>query len=59
MQEENEFQTDQSPPDERGMTTAELLGNAALAIFALVVIWIAMEQMGIEVVNYIKGKILR
>lgn len=39
--------------DERGLNTAELLGNAALAIVALVAIWAALEALGIEVVDWI------
>jgi hypothetical protein len=44
--------------DERGLSTAELLGNAALAIAALVVIWAALEALGIEVVAWIRGQIM-
>jgi hypothetical protein len=44
--------------DERGLSTAELLGNAALAIAALVVIWAALETLGLEVVEWIRNQIM-
>lgn len=44
--------------DERGLNTAELLGNAALAIAALAVIWGALEAAGVEVVEWIKTTML-
>ncbi len=44
--------------DERGLSTAELLGNAALAIAALVVIWAALRALGVEVVAWIRSMIL-
>jgi hypothetical protein len=44
--------------DERGLSTAELLGNAALAIAALVVIWGVLEALGVEVVEWIRTQIL-
>lgn len=44
--------------DERGLSTAELLGNAALAIAALVVIWGVLQTLGVDVVNWIRGEIL-
>jgi hypothetical protein len=44
--------------DERGLSTAELLGNAALAIAALIVIWAALETLGVDVVSWIRGQIL-
>ena len=40
--------------DERGMTTAELLGNAALGVFALIVIWAGLRQLGLDVVDWIR-----
>jgi hypothetical protein len=40
-----------------GMTTAELLGNAALGIAALVAIWAAMQTLGLDVVNWIRGQL--
>ena len=44
--------------DERGLSTAELLGNAALAIGALVVTWAALEALGLEVVEWIRSQIM-
>jgi hypothetical protein len=43
-------------PDD-GMTTAELLGNAALGIAALVAIWAVMQTLGLDVVNWIRGQL--
>jgi hypothetical protein len=43
---------------EAGMTTAELLGNAALWIAALVAIWAVMQTLGLDVVNWIRGQLL-
>jgi hypothetical protein len=42
---------------ETGMTTAELLGNAALGIAALVAIWAVMQTLGLDVVNWIRGQL--
>lgn len=36
--------------DQRGLNTAELLGNAVLAIVALIAIWAALRQAGIDIV---------
>ena len=36
---------------EAGMTTAELLGNAALGIAALVAIWAVLQTLGLDVVE--------
>lgn len=44
--------------DERGLNTAELMGNAALAIGALVVIWAALELLGVDIVNWIRAELL-
>jgi hypothetical protein len=44
--------------DERGMATAELLGNAALGIAALVVIWGALQALGLNIVDWISSKVL-
>ncbi len=44
--------------DERGLNTAELLGNAALAILALLVIWAALQQLGVDIVGWIRGSLL-
>jgi hypothetical protein len=43
--------------DERGMTTAELLGNAALGVAALVVIWAALQALGVHIVSWIGKQI--
>ncbi len=43
--------------DERGLNTAELLGNAALAIVALVAIWAALQALGIDVVDAIRDRV--
>ena len=43
--------------DEDGMTTAELLGNAALAIAALVGIWLLLQQIGVDVMTFIRSQI--
>ena len=42
---------------QEGMTTAELLGNAALGIAALVAIWAVMQTLGLDVVNWIRGQL--
>ena len=42
---------------ERGMTTAELLGNAALGIAALVAIWAVMQTLGLDVVDWMRGQL--
>ena len=44
--------------DERGLNTAELMGNAALAIAALVVIWAGLQALGVDVVSWIRGQLL-
>lgn len=43
--------------NEDGMTTAELLGNAALGIAALVAIWAVLQALGLDVVNWIRGQL--
>jgi hypothetical protein len=43
--------------EERGMTTAELLGNAALGIAALVAIWAVLQALGLDIVNWIRGQL--
>lgn len=42
---------------EGGMTTAELLGNAALGIAALVAIWALLQSLGVDIVNWIRGQL--
>lgn len=44
--------------DERGLNTAELMGNAALAIAALVVIWGALSALGVDIVDWIRTSLL-
>ncbi len=44
--------------DERGLSTAELLGNAALAIAVLVIIWGLLEALGVDVINFIRESVL-
>lgn len=48
----------QAHEDERGLNTAELMGNAALAIGALVVIWAALQTLGVDVVEWIRSQLL-
>ncbi len=43
--------------DDGGWTTAELLGNAALGILALVAIWAMLQALGINVVSWIQGQL--
>lgn len=45
--------------DDRGLNTAELMGNAALAIAALVVIWGALQALGVDIVTWIRTQLLR
>lgn len=44
--------------DDRGLNTAELMGNAALAIAALVVIWGALQALGVDLVGWIRTQLL-
>ena len=43
---------------EAGMTTAELLGNAALGIAALVAIWAVLQTLGLDVVDWIRSQLM-
>ena len=43
--------------EEDGLSTAELLGNAALAIGALVIIWGLLQALGVDIVNWIREQI--
>jgi len=45
------------PRPEAGMTTAELLGNAALGIAALVAIWSVLQVLGLDVMMWIRGQL--
>jgi hypothetical protein len=47
------------PSDERGMTTAELLGNAALGVLALIVIWGLLQSLGVDIVNMMRSALIR
>jgi hypothetical protein len=44
--------------DDRGLNTAELMGNAALAIAALVVIWGALQALGVDIVGWIRTQLI-
>ena len=44
--------------DESGMTTAELLGIAALGVLALVAIWAALQALGVDIVNMIRDSLI-
>ena len=44
--------------DDRGLNTAELMGNAALAIAALVVIWGALQALGLDIVGWIRSQLI-
>jgi hypothetical protein len=48
----------QAARDEAGLTTAELLGNAALGVLALVAIWGALRVLGLDIVDWIRGELL-
>lgn len=52
------FLPDEPAASEDGFSTAELLGNAALGIAALVVIWAALTGVGEQVITYIRSAIL-
>ena len=43
--------------DPGGLSTAELLGNAAMAIGALVVIWGGLRLMGVDLLKQIQAAI--
>jgi hypothetical protein len=42
---------------EAGMATAELLGNAALGIAALVAIWAVLQAVGLDVMMWIRAQL--
>lgn len=44
--------------EEDGFSTAELLGNAALGVVALVVIWGLLRTLGVDVVEMIRSQIM-
>jgi hypothetical protein len=43
--------------DEAAFSTAELLGNAALGIAALIAIWAVLQALGVNVVQWIGQQI--
>lgn len=43
--------------DDSGMTTAELLANAALAVAALVAIWAALSRIGSGITSWISAQL--
>ncbi len=43
--------------DESGLATAELLGNAALGVAALVAIWALLSALGVDIVNKISTSV--
>jgi hypothetical protein len=49
---------DRRAGSEAGMTTAELLGNAALGVLALVVIWGLLQSLGVDIVNWMRSQLL-
>jgi len=49
---------DRRSDSEAGMTTAELLGNAALGVLALVVIWGLLQSLGVDIVNWMRSQLL-
>ena len=51
------WRANEAQRDESGMATAELLGNAALGIGALVVIWALLRQLGVDVVTWMGDQI--
>lgn len=44
--------------DEQGFSTAELLGNAALGIIALVAIWSVLQILGLDIVDWIRAQLI-
>lgn len=44
--------------EEDGFSTAELLGNAALGVVALVVIWGLLRALGVDLVNMIRDQLI-
>ncbi len=43
--------------DESGLSTAELLGNAALAVVALLAIWAVLQALGTDIVGWIRSQL--
>lgn len=44
--------------NEAGLATAELLGNAALGVAALVIIWAALQALGVDIVTWIRTQVM-
>lgn len=44
--------------EEDAFSTAELLGNAALGIVALVVIWAALQALGLDIVEFVRSQLV-
>lgn len=42
---------------EWGLSTAELLGNTALALAAMFAIWLALKELGLNIVGWIWQKL--
>ncbi len=42
---------------EEGLSTAELLGNAALAVVALLAIWAVLQTLGTDIVGWIRAQL--
>ena len=42
---------------EDGLSTAELLGNAALAVVALLAIWAVLQALGTDIVGWIRAQL--
>jgi hypothetical protein len=58
MEEREPLTANDASDDEAGLTTAELLGNAALGVLALVAIWALMQQLGVDIVEWIRGQLI-
>ena len=52
------METTMEERNEDGLTTAELLGNAALGVLALVAIWALLQQLGLDIVEWIRGQLI-
>lgn len=42
---------------QEGLSTAELLGNAALAVVALLAIWAMLQALGTDIVGWIRSQL--
>lgn len=42
---------------QEGLSTAELLGNAALAVVALLAIWAVLQALGTDIVGWIRNQL--